>query len=217
MRLLSFQRLADLLIRLRKETSPTDPTAIPPTTSIDSLIILDRQVDMVTPLCTQLTYEGLVDEVVGIKNCEVLRFLMRILAADFSRIAVVITNLGHVEVDPDLLNPAPAASGSAPISNSLGTAAPKKRKHQLSSTDTLFAELRDKNFAVVGGVLNKTARRLNDDYERRHLAKTPAELRQFVGQLSGLQAEHAALRLRALSNLFTPCFRFCSLILSATS
>jgi len=26
------------------------------------------QVDLVTPLCTQLTYEGLIDEVFGIKN-----------------------------------------------------------------------------------------------------------------------------------------------------
>jgi vacuolar protein sorting-associated protein 33A len=33
------------------------------------MIVLDRQTDMVTPLCTQLTYEGLVDEVIGIRNC----------------------------------------------------------------------------------------------------------------------------------------------------
>ena len=26
------------------------------------------QVDLVTPMCTQLTYEGLIDEVFGIKN-----------------------------------------------------------------------------------------------------------------------------------------------------
>jgi hypothetical protein len=36
--------------------------------SIDSIIILDRQVDMVTPMCTQLTYEGLLDEIFGIKH-----------------------------------------------------------------------------------------------------------------------------------------------------
>ena len=37
---------------------------------VDSLIILDRRVDMITPLLTQLTYEGLIDELIGIKNCE---------------------------------------------------------------------------------------------------------------------------------------------------
>jgi vacuolar protein sorting-associated protein 33A len=35
---------------------------------IDALIVLDRGVDMITPLLTQLTYEGLVDELIGIKN-----------------------------------------------------------------------------------------------------------------------------------------------------
>lgn len=36
---------------------------------IDAMIVIDRHVDLVTPLCTQLTYEGLVDEMIGIKNC----------------------------------------------------------------------------------------------------------------------------------------------------
>ena len=40
----------------------------PPAPAIDVLLIIDRDVDPVTPLCTQLTYEGFVDEAVGIKN-----------------------------------------------------------------------------------------------------------------------------------------------------
>lgn len=39
---------------------------------IDSLIVIDRRVDMISPLLTQLTYEGLVDELIGIKNCGLL-------------------------------------------------------------------------------------------------------------------------------------------------
>jgi hypothetical protein len=35
---------------------------------VDSLIIIDRSVDWVTPMCTQLTFEGLLDEYVGVKN-----------------------------------------------------------------------------------------------------------------------------------------------------
>ncbi len=35
---------------------------------IDTLILVDRTVDPLTPLCTQLTYEGLVDETLHIKN-----------------------------------------------------------------------------------------------------------------------------------------------------
>jgi vacuolar protein sorting-associated protein 33A len=40
-----------------------------PSIKLDALIILDRRVDMITPLLTQLTYEGLIDEIIGIKNC----------------------------------------------------------------------------------------------------------------------------------------------------
>ena len=35
---------------------------------IDSLVLVDRSVDPLTPLCNQLTYEGLVDETLHIKN-----------------------------------------------------------------------------------------------------------------------------------------------------
>ena len=35
---------------------------------IESLIILDRNIDFITPLCTQLTYNGLIDEIFEIKN-----------------------------------------------------------------------------------------------------------------------------------------------------
>jgi hypothetical protein len=39
------------------------PGAVP---AVDTLLMLDRDVDLVTPLVTPLTYEGLLDEVVGI-------------------------------------------------------------------------------------------------------------------------------------------------------
>ena len=32
------------------------------------IVLIDRDVDMVTPLCTQLTYEGLIDEIIGVQN-----------------------------------------------------------------------------------------------------------------------------------------------------
>ncbi|GAA6000399.1 hypothetical protein JCM10207_007996 [Rhodosporidiobolus poonsookiae] len=168
----SAKRLVDLLKQMRQELPSSSPSTVPLAQgTIDSMVVIDRQVDMASALCTQLTYEGLVDEVAGIKN-------------------------SHVDVDPNLLNPTPAASTSTPSQSSFGAIPPRKRKHLLAATsDSLFADLRDQNFAVVGGVLNRFARRLNDDYERRHQAKTPAELRQFVGQLGGLQNEHMALRL----------------------
>jgi hypothetical protein len=61
------------LSQLLDKESTLLPTNNDPSISsdkFDSLIILDRRVDMITPLLTQLTYEGLVDELIGIKNCE---------------------------------------------------------------------------------------------------------------------------------------------------
>ncbi|KAI0347981.1 Sec1-like protein [Trametopsis cervina] len=154
---------------------------------LDCLIVIDRRVDLVTPLLTQLTYEGLVDELIGIRN-------------------------SHVEIPVSLLAPptAPNPSASTPPST---TAAPstsltkeKKKKHHLTTaTDPLFAELRDLNFSTVGKKLNQVARRLDEDYKLRHQAKTVAQLRDFVGKLGGLQTEHQALRLHTgLSELLVP-------------
>jgi vacuolar protein sorting-associated protein 33A len=64
-------------------------------------------------------------------------------------------------------NPNQTASGSGSTS-AIPTPAlvqEKKRKHHLSaSTDPIFAELRDLNFASIGKRLNKAARRLDEDY-----------------------------------------------------
>lgn len=60
--------LADLLLRLRKEKGPAPPGASAARGQVDCLIVLDRSVDLVTPLCTQLTYEGLCDEILRIVN-----------------------------------------------------------------------------------------------------------------------------------------------------
>lgn len=40
------------------------------TPQIDQLILIDRSVDLITPLATQLTYEGLIDQFFQINNCE---------------------------------------------------------------------------------------------------------------------------------------------------
>lgn len=69
------KRLATLLKRQTPKTSNASApdTLLTLSENIDSLIILDRRVDMITPFLTQLTYEGLIDEVIGIKNCELPR------------------------------------------------------------------------------------------------------------------------------------------------
>jgi hypothetical protein len=65
--------LADILLRLRNEAIASASSgeaeyelALSP--NIDALVIFDRSCDLVTPLLTQLTFEGLIDEMVGIKS-----------------------------------------------------------------------------------------------------------------------------------------------------
>lgn len=55
----------DMLLRMRREMGLEDNTVVP---EIDNLFLIDRMTDCVTPVLTQLTYEGLIDEVFGIKN-----------------------------------------------------------------------------------------------------------------------------------------------------
>jgi hypothetical protein len=124
------------------------------------MIIIDRSVDWVTPMCTQLTYEGMLDEFIGIKNA-------------------------HIEVDPQVLDPASTQT--------------KKRKHQLASSDKLFADIRDLNFAVVGARLSKLARRLEGDFGGAKALKSVSQMKDFVGKLGGLQSEQQSLRLRECS------------------
>jgi hypothetical protein len=167
-------------MRQRREylaSDPTNPTLQHPSRSIDSLIIIDRSVDLATPMCTQLTYEGLIDEVIGISSA-------------------------HIEVDASLAVEGQTSQGSSTRDGASGSTTPllstsrKMKKVRLdTATDPLFASIRDENFAIVGEKLHNSAKQLNEDYERRHNAKTVAEMRQFVNKLGGLTKAHASLRL----------------------
>ncbi|PON36545.1 Vacuolar protein sorting-associated protein [Parasponia andersonii] len=59
-------RVADILNRMQAEERVNSPDMVVP--EINTLILLDREVDMVTPMCSQLTYEGLLDEFLHINN-----------------------------------------------------------------------------------------------------------------------------------------------------
>lgn len=58
--------------RLFGSKPPPPPVEADLDSSTDwELLVLDREVDLVTPLVTPLTYEGLIDELIGIKNSTV--------------------------------------------------------------------------------------------------------------------------------------------------
>ena len=111
-------------------------------------------------------------------------------------------------MDPDVLstdnnNRTGTTESTNPVTSSLGAATAanpqftKKRKHLLSSaTDSLFGELRDSNFSVVGAKLARHAKRLEAEYQGKNSLDTVGKMKEFVGKLGGLQGEQRALKLR---------------------
>lgn len=55
----------EMILRMRRQIGPDTLSNVP---EIDTLVLFDRQSDLVSPMFTQLTYEGLIDELFGIKN-----------------------------------------------------------------------------------------------------------------------------------------------------
>lgn len=175
------KRLADLLQRMRSEddvNASSDPNGayltsfgLTPSSLIENLIIIDRDVDYPTALSTQLTYEGLINENFGIDN-------------------------NQTEVDSSILGGAPAQ----PLQHNGGTTqaptAATKRKVQLDSSDKMYPSLRDANFATIGPTLNKTARRLQTDQQSMHNKdQSIADLKNTVSKLPSYQAEQASLKI----------------------
>lgn len=167
------KRVADLLGRMRQEAlaeadhDGNGKNGLSPSTTIESAIIIDREVDFVTPLLTQLTYEGLIDELFGIEN-------------------------NQTKVDTTVVG------GSSQPSSANSQA--RKRPVQVDSSDKLYEQLRDANFAIVGSLLNKVALRLQKvqkDYEVNQSSKTIAELKEFVGNLPAYQTEQQGLRIHS--------------------
>ena len=156
-----------------------------PSSEIDSLIVIDRESDFSSALLTQLTYEGLIDEEFGISRSQ-------------------------AEIDTSIIG---SASTSEPNQHGHAAAQHQKRKVKLDGSDKLYASLRDANFAIVGSLLNRVARRLQSDYEERHGQKSVAELREFVSKMPGYQAEqqslktHTSLAEEILKNTRTDIFR----------
>ncbi|CAO1626489.1 unnamed protein product [Sympodiomycopsis kandeliae] len=176
------RRLADLLVRQRREhlaSDPTNPSLTALSRVVDGLVIVERGTDMATPMCNQLTYTGLLDETVGVKS-------------------------SHIEVDPALLSGQQSQSAQQSLSTPSGSSTPlvtpsphrALKKHRLdAANDALYEQIRDLNFSTVGSVLHGFAKKLSTSYEDRHSAKTVSEMRAFVGKLGGLQGEHTSLRL----------------------
>ncbi|EGC32075.1 hypothetical protein DICPUDRAFT_155993 [Dictyostelium purpureum] len=154
----------DMIVRMRKEMS--EEVTVPP--EIDSLILLDREVDTITPMCTQLTYEGLIDETFGINNNAV-----------FLDEGIVNPNQGQQQ-QPNAPPPPPTG---------------KKVPFPLHSNDKVYSEIRDTNFSVLSGLLNKKAKDIDEYYKMFKTTQSISAIRDYMKKLSSYQMEHNSLRI----------------------
>ncbi|KAJ2558923.1 hypothetical protein EV175_000573 [Coemansia sp. RSA 1933] len=167
------QILADSLTRMRLELMSTGLSggnannALAISSTFDSVVIMDRAVDLTTPLLTQLTYEGLLSEIFGISD-------------------------GSLTLGSNSSASATQSGGSG--SGSDAHASAKKKRITLNSSDGIYRIIRGMNFSAVGNMLSKISLQLQESYESRHKAKTVQEIRSFVGRLGGLQSEHQSLK-----------------------
>ncbi|XP_071512985.1 vacuolar protein sorting-associated protein 33A isoform X1 [Panulirus ornatus] len=148
------KQVYELMVRMRREMGGNEPQVIP---QIDQLILIDRSVDLITPLATQLTYDGLIDQFFGIVNCAV-----KLPGEKF-------------------------AQTSTDSNSSDGSPFVETKTVQLSSSEVLYAEIRDCNFSAVGPRLSRHAKSVVAQYEERHAAKTVGELKQFVQKIPQME------------------------------
>ncbi|KAG7131072.1 Vacuolar protein sorting-associated protein 33A like [Verticillium longisporum] len=166
------KRVADLLARMRQEVLAGDDAVqvqrdggLAPSTTIESAIIIDREVDFATPLLTQLTYEGLIDELFGIQN-------------------------NQAEVDTTVVG-APAQSTAASAQTrkrKIQLDSSDKQFEQLR--DKNFAIVGN-----LLGQQARRLQTVQKDYEGRNNQKSIAELKDFVNKLPAYQQEHQSLRI----------------------
>ena len=161
-------KVCTFMQRMRKEMASTfrDTTVLPSSgvfefplhSDIDELILIDRSTDLITPMLTQLTYEGLIDEMFTIK---------------YSTIDVDASILGGDKA-------APPTSSSTPG---------QKKKLLLTSTDTVYDEMRDLAFRSIGPILQRKLTAVNATFEARHDAMSVAELKKYMGKFKTAHTE----------------------------
>mmetsp|Transcript_15301 Transcript_15301/g.18619 ORF Transcript_15301/g.18619 Transcript_15301/m.18619 type:complete len:768 (-) Transcript_15301:112-2415(-) len=128
-----------------------------------AMIVLDRRVDLVTPLLTPLTYEGLLDDVLKIES-------------------------GIIKVDTNIIDPPDEASATG--STNTGSASGKQQERPkytylpLNDLDTLYVEVRDQHVEKFGSFLQEQAKALKESHANfSDKNKDLTEIHQFVKQI----------------------------------
>jgi len=172
--------------------------------AIDTLVLLDREVDMVSPLITPLTYEGLLDELIGIENGKVK--LDVALMGDIKDINVKELTGGRVTSFDGAEGGSGGGSGlgleatwssTGSGGNGTGTSQNSSDKITLSmnNTDAVYANIRDLSIERLGGYLQDQAIKSKQRYAtfRDNKDASISEIHDFVKNLPALTKDYKCL------------------------
>ena len=153
---LSVDEAAASMSDVEQQETPAEPS------SVAAMVMMDRQVDLVTPMLTPLTYEGLLDDVVGIDT-------------------------GYLTVPLDTINP-PDEDKESQSSKKTETANPSVEKVVISvhGSDKLYAQVRNQHVEVFGSFLQNQAMALKEshaEFTSHGKRKDLSEIHQFVKQI----------------------------------
>ena len=134
-----------------------------PMPSIQALIVIDRKIDLVTPMLTPLTYEGLIDDVLQIQvgGC-----------------VSVPRSLLEPNDDDKLEPPQPQLARDSLMGPTVLL--------PLNDSDPLYSEVRDRHVETFGSFLQNQAKALKESHSQftnRETARDLSEIHQFVKQI----------------------------------
>lgn len=159
-----------------------------PRSEIDLLVILDRDVDLISPLVTPLTYEGLIDDTVGIEKGRV-RLDAAVLGSAEQQDAMSVKMAAQSGTE------AAAAAAVAASANASRAAAGDKIPVMLNNNDAIFAEIRDLSIETLGAYLQDKAIHIRERYTtfKENKDASITEIHDFVKKIPKLTLEYKSL------------------------
>ncbi len=155
---------------------------------IDTLVVLDREMDLVSPLLSPLTYEGLIDDLLGVENCAT-----RVSEELFG------VNEGPPGGSKDLPDGGAEASSSTPKKEvDLFSEFVKHKgtvKVLLDNSDVIFSEIRNLSVQRLGTFLQERAVEIKQRYAafRENKDASISEIHDFVKRMPALTKEYKSL------------------------
>lgn len=166
---------------------------------IDMIVLIDRDVDMTTPLCTQLTYEGLIDEILGIEKGAVA--IPQRAFDDCAEEKAAMRK--HMETAQEAKAAGKTPTPITPYVRAYAHKAGKiAMRPKLNNTDKLFDQLRDLNFGRACNVIRDLAHSIKEDYnaikegnvEDQHVSEIGGFVKKIKANMGGAGLDlHATL------------------------